>query len=200
MIEKFKNYWKNKSFFAKLSDAIFIIILVAMLFPQGRLAIGGAVNRIKALISQPSIEDNGILIADEDYNWQLKDINNNTVNLKNSKGKVIFINLWATWCPPCIGEMPEIQKLYDEFKNENDIVFYLITDDTVDKMKKFVMNKGYTFPVFKSMSPTPVPFRVRSIPTTFVISKSGKIVIQKTGAANWGGEKMKKIIKELLDK
>jgi len=172
--------------------------LLALLFPQGRMMIGGAVNRVKALISQPSMEEKGEAIAESDFDWKLKDIHGNIVNLKKSKGKVIFINLWATWCPPCVGEMPEIQKLYDEYKDNPGIDFYLITDDDETKIKNFIAKRGYTFPVYKSMSMTPVAFRVRSIPTTFLISKSGKIVIKKTGAANWGGKKMKNIIKKLL--
>ncbi len=200
MKERIKKYWKTKSILSKASDAFFIFFVVAMLFPQGRLVIGGAINRIKAIIVEPSIKDDGKLIPENDFNWSLQGINGSKTNLSQSKSKVIFINLWATWCPPCVGEMPEIQKLYEYFKDNDNIDFYLITNDELSKIKSFIERRGYTFPVYHSLSDTPVSFRTRSIPTTFVISKSKKIVVQKTGAANWGGSKMIKIIEDLMKK
>ena len=197
--ERINNYLKNKSLFGKISDLIFVIFIVAMLFPAGRMTIGGAINRVKALISQPDLNEKGEQMSDEDFEWSLKDINGEHVNLKDHKGKVIFINLWATWCPPCVGEMPEIQKLYDKFKDNDDVAFFLITNDSFEKIKSFINKRAYSFPVYKELSQTPIPFRVKSIPTTFVIDKEGKLVIKKTGAANWGGSKTIKIINELLD-
>jgi len=198
MKERIKKYWKSKSHFAKFGDAFFIIFVVAMLFPQGRLAIGGAINRVKAIFVEPTVNNDGEVIREGDFNWILQDINGNKVNLNNSKGKVVFINLWATWCPPCVGEMPEIQKLYDHFKDDNNIDFFLITNDKLQKIKPFVTKRGYSFPTYHSLSETPIPFRVRSIPTTFLISKTGKIVLKETGAANWGGKKMVKIVEQLI--
>ena len=200
MKERIKKNWKTKSFLSKAGDAFFLIFVIAMLFPQGRLAIGGAINRVKAFVVEPSIIDDGKLIPENDFNWSLQEIDGSKINLSQSKSKVIFINLWATWCPPCVGEMPEIQALYDRFKDNKNIDFYLITNDKISKIKSFIEKRGYTFPVYHSLSDTPISFRTRSIPTTFVISKSGKIVIQKTGAANWGGNKMIKIVDELIKK
>ena len=200
MKERIKKNWKTKSFLSKAGDAFFLIFVIAMLFPQGRLAIGGAINRVKAFVVDPSIKDDGKLIPENDFNWSLQEIDGSKINLSQSKSKVIFINLWATWCPPCVGEMPEIQALYDRFKDNKNIDFYLITNDKISKIKSFIEKRGYTFPVYHSLSDTPISFRTRSIPTTFVISKSGKIVIQKTGAANWGGNKMIKIVDELIKK
>ena len=196
--ERINNYLKNKSLFGKISDLIFVIFIVAMLFPSGRMAIGGAINRVKALVSQPDLNENGEQMSDDDFEWSFKDINGKLVNLKDHKGKVIFINLWATWCPPCVGEMPEIQKLYDHFKDNDQIVFMMVTGDKVPKIKSFIEKRDYSFPVFQYISNPPVPFRVKSIPTTFIVSKSGKIVIKKTGAANWGGSKTIKIINKLI--
>ncbi len=196
--EKINNYLGNKSLFGKISDLVFVVFIIAMIFPSGRMAIGGAINRVKAMISQPEIDENGEQMSDNDFNWLLTDINGNQINLNEYKGKVVFINLWATWCPPCVGEMPEIQKLYKHFKNNDKVKFLMITSDPVSKIKKFINKRSYTFPVYQYNSNPPIPFRVKSIPTTFIINKSGKIVIKKTGAANWGGSKTIKIIEKLL--
>lgn len=199
MKEKLKKYWKTKSRWSKFSDLFFIVFIIALLFPSGRMAVGSGINRIKAIFTQPSIENNRELIPADDYNWELNDIKGKPINLNQSKGKVLFINSWATWCPPCVGEMPEIQKLYDKFKDNKNIDFYLITNESVTKMKNFVERKGYNFPVYQSTGSTPISFRSKSIPTTFVINKSNEIVIKKTGAANWGGEKMIEIVNELIN-
>ncbi len=198
MFEKFKKKWKEKSLLSKISDIIFIGLLVALIFPQGRMAIGGFINQIKAKIDNPDILENEIQLTDNDFNWLMKNTNNETVNLEQSKGKVIFINLWATWCPPCIGEMPEIESLYQKFKDNDNVEFYLISNEHIDKIENFRTKKSYTFPVYQSLQNTPGVFSSKSIPTTFLISKDKKIVIRKTGASNWGGKKMIEIIEKLM--
>jgi peroxiredoxin len=196
--EKIQNYWKNKSTWNKVSDLVFIVFIIAMLIPEGRMAIGGFVNRIKARVMNPAVQENGISLSDQDYYWPMTDLEGNAVNLNDYKGKVVFLNLWATWCPPCVGEMPEIQKLYDTFKSNPDIAFLLVSNEDNEKIRGFVDKRDYTFPVYSSRSPSPEPFSTRSIPTTFVISKKGEIKIRETGAYNWGGSKMVGIIQDLL--
>lgn len=199
--EKFQTYWKKKSTFGKISDFIFIALIIALFIPDSRVAVGGFVNRVKSLIFEPSIEISGneTVLNVNDYLWELKDINRKTVNLRDYKGKVVFLNLWATWCPPCVGEMPGIQKLYDKFKDNDDIKFLLISDEDSEKVKTFIEKKSYTFPVYTTEYQSPEVFRSQSIPTTFVLSKDGKIIIKEKGALNWGGSKMEGIINDLLN-
>ncbi len=198
MIEKIKKKWQEKSLLSKISDIVFITILVALLFPQGRMAIGGFVNKIKAKIDNPDLLDDAQQLSDADFNWNLKNKNNETVNLEQSKGKVIFINLWATWCPPCVGEMPEIESLYQKYKDNENVEFYIISNEDISKIENFRKEKSYNFPVYQSLQNTPIIFSSRSIPTTFVISKDKKMVIRKIGASNWGGKKMVNIIESLI--
>ena len=196
--EKIQNYWQNKSTWNKASDLIFVVFIVALLIPQGRMAIGGFVNRVKAKIMNPALQEEGVQLTDRDYQWPLTDLDGNAVNLSDYKNKVVFLNLWATWCPPCVGEMPEIQKLYDTFKDQQEIAFLLVSNEGNEKIGDFVNKRDYTFPVFSSRSPSPEPFSTRSIPTTFVISKKGEIKIRETGAYHWSGSKMIGIMEGLL--
>jgi thiol-disulfide isomerase/thioredoxin len=197
MITKIKNYWNSKSLWTKISDIIFVVFIVALLFPQGRLAIGGGVNRVKALFMQPSIEKQRIELEDN-LSWDFLDINGKKINLTDYAGKVKFINLWATWCPPCIGEMPEIQGLYNQYKDNKEVVFLMVSDENISKISTFISKKKYTFPVFQSISDTPVGFRSNSIPTTFILSKDNKIVSKTVGSANWSGKKTVNLINELI--
>ncbi len=198
--EKFQTYWKKKSTFGKISDVIFIALIIALFIPNSRVAIGGFVNRVKSMIIEPSVEKHGeeVVLTANDYFWELEDINGNKVNLQDYQGKVVFLNLWATWCPPCVGEMPGIQQLYDKFKDNDDVRFLLVSNESSQKVKPFIEKKSYTFPVYTTQYQSPKVFFSQSIPTTFVISKDGKIKIKETGALNWGGSKMEGIINDLI--
>ncbi len=196
------NKWKQKSMFSKISDFIFIGFIVAMLIPQSRLEIGGFFNRIKAKVITPDVieTETAQVLTEEDYQWQLTDTKGITHNFAESKGKVIFVNMWATWCPPCVGEMPEIQSLYDKFKDNSQVAFYLVSNETSGKINEFVQKRGYSFPVYSMQSAPTQKFDYQSIPTTFIVGRDGKIVVHEVGAANWGGDTTVKIIEELIKK
>jgi len=197
MLEKIRNYWNSKSMFTKISDIIFIAFIIALFIPQGRMAIGGGINRVKAFFMQPSIEKERIQL-DENLTWEILDLNGQKHKFSDFKGKVKFINIWATWCPPCVGEMPEIQELYNHFKDNKEVVFLMISDENINKIGSFITKKKYTFPVFQSISDTPLGFRSNSIPTTFILSKDNKLVSKTIGSANWSGKKTIKLINELI--
>lgn len=134
-----------------------------------------------------------------DYNFTLKDLEGNKLPMKELKGKVIFINLWATWCGPCRVEMPSIQKLYDSVDKDK-IAFVMLSLDHEaqhDKIVKFIDGKEYTFPVYQPASPLPKQLRVNTIPTTFIISPDGKVVTKKTGMADYDTEEMRAFLNKL---
>jgi thiol-disulfide isomerase/thioredoxin len=202
IIEKFKANWKKKSLFAKITDIVFYTLIISILIPQSRIEVLGFVNGIRAKIVSPSIkkETEVKTVNSSDLDWVLYDLQGNKHNLSESKGKVIFVNLWATWCPPCVGEMPGIQDLYNKFKNNDKVAFYIITDEPVEKAKEFISKRDYDFPVYSSTGVNPEKFGTQTIPVTFLVSPEGNILIRQVGAANWGGEKMEKIINDLLNK
>ncbi|RLD52701.1 MAG: TlpA family protein disulfide reductase [Bacteroidetes bacterium] len=200
-----KNYiekYKKKSLWSKITDVIFIIFILVMLTPAGRLGVGGFVNRIRAYIIPPSVKSakDIIKLSENSYNWQLKNSENLSVNFADFKGKVIFLNFWATWCPPCVGEMPEIQKLYDKYKDNSDIQFLLVTNEPIQKATDFVNKRNYSFPIYTSDTKSPAVFQSNAIPVTFIISKTGEIMVRETGATNWSGDRTQKLINKLINK
>lgn len=121
-----------------------------------------------------------------DYNFKIKTIDGEITELSEFKDKVIFINLWATWCAPCRAEMPSIQTLYDKMKDNKDVVFVMLSlDDNEGKVEKFINKKSYDFPMYLPASDVPQVLRSPSIPTTFVVGKDGKIVSKKVGMAKY---------------
>jgi thiol-disulfide isomerase/thioredoxin len=130
------------------------------------------------------------------YNWRLNDLSGTVHDLSESKGKVVLINFWATWCPPCIAEMPSLQKLYEAYGDRVD--FYFVSSEAPQKLRDFMKKKGYTFPVYVQGYQEPTAIETTSLPTTYVISKSGKLVMQETGAENWNADSVHTVLDKLL--
>lgn len=136
-----------------------------------------------------------------DYNWSVKDLNGKTVPLKDYKGKVVFLNIWATWCPPCKVEMPSLQKLYDKMKNRKDVVFLTMSSEDTKTVKEFIEKNKYTFPVYiLDESKIPEVFQTDSIPATFLITPEGKVAFSDTGCAKWDDVTVVDFINKLAGK
>ena len=130
------------------------------------------------------------------YNWKLVNTDREFINFESLKGKVIVVNFWATWCPPCIAEMPSFEKLYEAYKE--DVVFLFVTNDEENKVIKFLDKNEYTIPVYFEASNRPVEMQSNSLPTTYIINRNGEIVVDKTGAVDWNSKKVKDLLDELL--
>lgn len=133
------------------------------------------------------------------YDFTVKNLNGETIDLVQYKGKPIFLNLWATWCGPCRAEMPSIQKLYNSV-NKDSIHFIMLSldePDQVKKVNKYVESKEFTFPVFIAQE-LPEQLQVKLIPTTFVIDKDGTIAYKKEGMADYDTKQFKKFLDKLM--
>lgn len=110
---------------------------------------------------------------------QLLDIRNSAVNLSEFKGKVIFVNNWASWCPPCVAEMSSIQNLKNEL-SEKDFAFVMVSyDEDRDKAISFMKKRGYNFNIY--FPGDNYPYASESIPTSYIINKSGRLVTTFSG-------------------
>lgn len=188
--------WKAKSWFTRISDVLFILLLIGMLIPATRKEIAAFVNKIMA--SGPGLlpAEKQFPLPDDEWNWSVQDESGQWVPLSAHKGKPVLVNFWATWCPPCIAEMPDIQKLYNDYGDK--VAFWLITDESPDVVNPFMQRKGFTMPVHYHKFAVPPTFATNSIPTTWLISPDGRIVLKKTGAAKWNSPKMRKILDQML--
>jgi len=117
--------------------------------------------------------------------FSVQDINGNVVNLQNFKGKKLFVNLWASWCPPCKREMPSIEKLYKSADN-NKVQFLLISfDDQFEQAKKYVSSKGLKLPIYFPVESPPALFNVQGIPATFIFDEKGELIKRIDGSENY---------------
>lgn len=123
-----------------------------------------------------------------------------TVSLSSLKGKMVFINFWATWCPPCIQEMPTINELKRKYKGNDDIAFLMVdVDNNMEKSTAFMEKNMYDLPVYISASNIPSDYLGNSIPTTFILNKSGDIIARIEGGRDYTSPEIIKVVNELLD-
>ena len=179
----------------KKSDVLLLIVIALLIIPQTRQPIQVAFHSILSQFG-PSIIDEDNQKTVSYASWVLKDLDGNEMNFDNTKGKVVFIKLWATWCPPCIAEFQGIQDLYDDYQDR--VEFILVSDESPKTIKKFLDKKGYKIQVFNPLTNYPEGFNPRSIPRTYVIDKGGRIVVNKKGAANWNSDKIRAQLDQLL--
>lgn len=108
--------------------------------------------------------------------------------LEELKGKKVFINYWATWCKPCIAEMPDIQAAAEILQKEN-YVFFLVSDQEMDKIKKFENDKGFNL-TFAKLNGKIQDLKIQSLPTTEIYSTEGKRAQKIAGAVKWDSDGM----------
>lgn len=182
----------------KISNIVFIVIIALLIIPQTRKPIQVFISKGLGSFS-PSVIDESKREQVLDYKWDLNNITTSeSVNFSQSEGKVVLINFWATWCPPCVAEMPSLHDLYADYGGKVD--FYFVSNEKTETINAFLKKHNYNFEVHNPVSTYPGDFDVSSIPRTFLIDKQGYIVMDKTGAANWNSEKVRKTINELLNK
>jgi len=192
----FKN-WKSKSIWSKLSDVLFWGFILAILLPQTRLIVLSGVQRLIAM--PPSVNETSTLpvIEPAAYDWPLTRLDGTQLNFNDYKGKVIFINFWATWCPPCVAEFPSIQELYSKYK-DSDVVFIMVSNEKLGTIESFIEKYGYDFPVYYTQYQAPALLQSSSIPATFIIDKAGKIHVDERRAKRWHTETTTQLLDQLL--
>ena len=165
------------SFVKKLPGVKFAVGLLAMFGMVGAVAAPNYWNAERRLSKGQEL----------DLDWPLVSLaDGKEVNLSSLKGKVLFINLWATWCGPCVQEMPSIERLYQDFANRDDVAFLLISlDRSPDLAKQFAASKGLKAPVYYPKANPPASFQADGIPVTIIVRKNGTQEERHEGFKDW---------------
>ena len=188
------NFFKSKQSFLKYTVKItggFLIIIGVLTFFEYTNQLS---NYFLPSTPNNSITNNTETILNKD-SYRLLDLYGNEHILSDYKGKIVFLNFWATWCPPCKEEMPNIEELYNELgENKNDVIILGITnpvteenpngqDKNIDDIKYFLQENNYSFPtVFDKTGIYFDNFKIRAFPTTYIIGKDGEIKTAIPGA------------------
>lgn len=140
----------------------------------------------------------GPILSNSDYRFAMEMTDGKTVSLSDFRGDVVFVNVWASWCPPCLAEMPTIETLYENVSSENNIRFVLLSmDEEPQKAVEFMESKDFAMPYYFPASALPNEFRSQYLPATYVISQEGQIVYKKEGIADYSSANFARWMREL---
>ena len=138
----------------------------------------------------------------ESIDVTLKDLDGNVSKLSDYKGRVVFLNLWATWCEPCEDEMPSMQIMYEAFKNKGFVILAVSIDSAGDapKIREFQDKYGLTFPIFHDTTrKIKEQYKTTGVPESFIIDQNGIIAEKVMGPRDWDNTYSVKMIVDLLD-
>lgn len=125
----------------------------------------------------------------------VQDVKGKTFNLQSLRGKKVFVNLWASWCPPCRVEMPSIEKLYQS-ADSNKVAFVILSmDDDFEQSKEFIQNQKLNLPIYYPADNLPALFTTPGIPATFIFNENGKLIKRIDGGDEYDTEKYRNMLK-----
>ena len=154
----------------------------------------------KPELSAPDPEEMDVTTIDFESNMLLfNDLEGNEFSLRNFENKVLFINYWATWCNPCLAEMPNMAELYNQYKENDNIVFLYLSKEDADTIIDYIPKDDSLgqLPIYKVVTDDDL-FSTRGIPTTFIVNRNGEIVIKDVGSAVWNDQSVIDYLDKLL--
>ena len=196
---------KQKNLLQWLPLALFALVLFTPLrvpvlgvLQRGLLATGLWKAEVPVATAAPAapIVPTGGAVA-YPHNLPLVTLDGKHVNLSDLKGKVVFVNLWASWCPPCVAEMPGIHALYQKMDPKK-VAFVMISlDENPAKAQTMLRRRGYTFPVYFPAGPLVAPFDSNSIPSTVILGPDGQVAARHDGMADYDTPEFKAALDDL---
>jgi len=133
--------------------------------------------------------------------FELEDLDGNLISLSSMRGKVVFLNFWATWCPPCRAEMPSMEKLYNKFASRDFEIVAVNLQEKNKQVSKFVADNGLTFKILLDKSGSiGAAYGARSIPTTYIISKDGSVLARTIGGREWDTAEIFDLFEKILSR
>ena len=190
---------KLKSFFSNIFSGLLLLLVILMFVnPSVKATMMQGLMKIGFFRpSLPKTTESAPLAADVSFD----DGSGKEILLSSLKGKVVFLNFWATWCPPCRAEMPSLNTLYEKYRNDKNVIFLTVdTDGNYKKAKAFMQKHKYSLPLYVATSRIPGELLGRSIPTTVILNKKGQIAFRHEGAADYSNAEFIKYFGEFIKK
>ncbi len=178
------------------SDILFVVFIGLLLFPQTRTPIQVALNKVRVAVFSPSVLDGEERTQLQPFTYRAATMDGALKSVPIGDGKITFISYWATWCPPCIAELPSIRALHSDYGEQ--VTFLLLTNEKPETVKRFLKKKALDLPVFIPQMKAPEALYETSIPTNYVLDQKGKIIIKETGAADWNSKRVRQLLNNLL--
>lgn len=190
--------WLKKNWSTALLTAFLAVLLIspdAKTWFMRQVISTGVMNLTLQDQSKKSNEKSTSEIAD----FRLQDEDGRIVSTKELRGKVVFMNFWASWCPPCRAEFPSVQKFFDRYKDDPNVVFLTVNlDDQAAAGRNYLDKQNFTLPLLVPASDIPPAYYTGSLPTTVVLDKKSEIRLHHTGMADYSKDSFYKKIDAML--
>ena len=167
------------------------VLCALLLFPLCRMSFGQAPGKgLTVLPDAPPAPD-----------FRLSDIDAKTHRLSDYRGKVVVVNFWATWCPPCREEMPSMQRAWQALEPEGIRMLGINVGEDEDTIFEFTANYPVEFPLLMDLDSAVVgAWPLRGLPTTFIVDPEGRIIYRAIGGREWDDPELLAPIRALMDK
>lgn len=174
-----------------LAVVVLVLLGAASLFTLFKLV----EHRIASRLAPPLLQSESRNIPDLTY----RTLNGQLARISSSKGKVVFLNLWGTWCVQCVAEMPTVQKLYDHYRGKPDIEFLIVSRlDSPAAVRSYSRRHHLDLPFYVTEdADIPPAMQLNQYPSTFIYAKDGSVVAQHAGASDWSDKSVINFIDQL---
>jgi thiol-disulfide isomerase/thioredoxin len=170
-----------------------IVVVAGMSFWISRQM--GREEASRGMLPRVSLPEDGQLwlYGTADFDWPLQTLDGEQVSLADFRGRTVFLNIWATWCMPCVAEMPEIVALADSLAGE-DVAMVVVSMEPAEAVGRLAEQRGWTIPLYVSPGDPPSVFSAQGVPVTYIIDPDGVIVHKQLGAARWNEDPVREFL------
>jgi thiol-disulfide isomerase/thioredoxin len=182
-----KKFWKYL--------AVTLLSLAVIGLCGGLLLFKLAQRRVTGRLQPPRLE--AVSVPATDFSFHTLD--GQVRKLSDFKGKVVFVDLWGTWCIQCVAEMPTVQKLYSHYAGDPAVEFLIVSRmDSPQTVQRYARRNNLTLPFYVTRDDdVPASMYLHQYPATFIFSKDGRLAMQHAGGADWADRTVVKFIDEL---
>ena len=131
-----------------------------------------------------------------DYDWTIRPLDGEPLELAAFRGSVLFINLWASWCTPCIREMETIERLAKRLA-DTDVEFLIVAAEGERAVRRHLRRYPHDLPIYLEVDPVPAAFGLRGLPTTWIVDRQGQILVLRHGEAVWDTDHVERFVRAL---
>ncbi len=134
-----------------------------------------------------------------EIDFPFRKLDGTQMHLADTRGKVVFVDLWRTWCIQCVAEMPTVQTFYDQFRNDPDVIFLVVSRlDSPEAVRRYARRNHFDLPFYTAEdADIPASMQLNQFPATFLYSRDGTMMIKHKGAADWSAPAVVSYINDL---
>lgn len=134
--------------------------------------------------------------GEADYGWTIRPLDGRETTLESYRGEVLFINLWASWCTPCVRELGSIERLRERL-GDTEVRFLIVAAEGERPVRRFLRRYRYDLPFYLEISRIPATFGLRGLPTSWVVDHDGRIVLVRHGEAVWDTDEVEAFLRRV---